>query len=136
VSEYGEKLKDPRWQKKRLELLNRDKWTCQVCLSEEHTLHIHHRRYVKELLPWEYPDHMMVTLCEFCHANEGEQMFEAIKELIFNLKDAGIHSHQVRNLTSAFKKCYQKGDHISLIEPDWSDIRDYISKKIIRRGRI
>ena len=28
---YSEKLKDPRWQKKRLEILERDNFRCQYC---------------------------------------------------------------------------------------------------------
>lgn len=32
---YAEQLKDPRWQKKRLEILNRDEWKCTWCLSTE-----------------------------------------------------------------------------------------------------
>jgi len=28
---YGEKLKDPRWQKKRLGLLEKADWTCLFC---------------------------------------------------------------------------------------------------------
>ena len=30
-------------------------------------LNVHHRYYVKDKLPWEYPDEALVTLCEDCH---------------------------------------------------------------------
>lgn len=30
-SDYSQKLLDPRWQRKRLEILQRDDFTCQVC---------------------------------------------------------------------------------------------------------
>ena len=43
--EYAEKLKDPRWQKKRLEILERDAWVCQKCFDTKSTLHVHHRIY-------------------------------------------------------------------------------------------
>ena len=39
---YSEKLRDPRWQKRRLEILERDAWQCQACLSTAKTLHVHH----------------------------------------------------------------------------------------------
>jgi len=42
---YQEKLKDPRWQKKRLEILQRDGWKCKWCGEEKQTLHIHHLKY-------------------------------------------------------------------------------------------
>ena len=68
---YGEKLKDPRWQKRRLQVLERDDWTCQLCRSKDKTLHVHHRWYEKGAEPWEAPDEALVVLCEGCHTNEG-----------------------------------------------------------------
>jgi len=64
---YQEKLKDPRWQKRRLEILQRDSWTCVGCAGTEKTLHVHHFWYEDNLDPWEYPDRCLVTLCESCH---------------------------------------------------------------------
>ena len=43
-----EKYKDPRWQKKRLKILERDKWACQLCDGKEKTLHIHHK-FMKQI---------------------------------------------------------------------------------------
>jgi hypothetical protein len=69
-SSYGEMLKDPRWQRKRLEILERDGWKCQTqaCGTTTVTLHVHHRRYERGLSPWEYDGNDLVTLCEDCHA--------------------------------------------------------------------
>jgi hypothetical protein len=64
---YSEILKDPRWQKKRLEILESDEWRCRECLSKEKTLHIHHLYYIKDAMPWEYPDAALITLCHQCH---------------------------------------------------------------------
>lgn len=69
---YGELLKDPRWQKKRLEIFNRDKWACQTCSSKDKTLNVHHFSYESGALPWEYPDDNFCTLCEGCHKLETE----------------------------------------------------------------
>ena len=69
---YSEKLKDPRWQKKRLEIMERDGWACSFCGDKESTLHIHHIEYKPYGDPWEYPNHLMFTLCESCHAEEYE----------------------------------------------------------------
>jgi len=66
-TDYSEKLKDPRWQKKRLKILERDQWKCQVCGADEKTLHVHHKEYVNGHEPWEYGDDFLLTLCEFCH---------------------------------------------------------------------
>ena len=70
---YYEKLKDPRWQKKRLEILDRDKFTCQMCEATDMTLHVHHKYYVTGREPWEYPDCALVTLCEQCHDIQGDR---------------------------------------------------------------
>jgi hypothetical protein len=64
---YSKKLKDPRWQKKRLEILERDRWACRECLDEEKTLHVHHLIYLSGFDPWEIPDGFLLTLCEDCH---------------------------------------------------------------------
>lgn len=67
MSDYQEKLKDPRWQKKRLEVLNRDGWKCRCCDADSKTLHVHHRYYVSGRDPWDYPDWCFMALCDKCH---------------------------------------------------------------------
>lgn len=67
---YTEKLADPRWQRKRLEVMNRDNWTCQRCGDSTTQLEIHHTQYWEGKKPWEYPDDMLVTVCRNCHENE------------------------------------------------------------------
>ncbi len=64
---YWQKLQDPRWQRKRLEILERDKFSCQHCDDEGTTLHVHHRYYVSGREPWDYPGFCFVTLCKECH---------------------------------------------------------------------
>jgi hypothetical protein len=64
---YQEKLKDPRWQKKRLEILQKDSWACVACGGTDQTLHVHHLWYEDHLDPWEYPGNCFITLCERCH---------------------------------------------------------------------
>ena len=64
---YSEKLRDPRWQRKRLEIMNRDCFRCQRCHTDTTTLNVHHRAYLKNRDPWDYQDHMLTTLCQPCH---------------------------------------------------------------------
>jgi len=63
---YAEKLQDPRWQKKRLEVLERDNWTCQLCGDTETTLHIHHEKYSKN--PWDSHLNDLICYCKHCHS--------------------------------------------------------------------
>lgn len=70
TSDYSELLKDPRWQKRRLEIMQRDNFTCQMCgngLTSGVPLNVHHYVYHKGYLPWEYPDNDLITLCRECH---------------------------------------------------------------------
>jgi hypothetical protein len=69
---YGELLKDPRWQRRRLEILNRANFACESCDAADRTLHVHHRIYRKGAMPWEYEDYELIALCESCHAVEHE----------------------------------------------------------------
>jgi hypothetical protein len=64
---YSEKLKDPRWQRKRLEIMNRDGWMCTICCDQSKMLAVHHRYYIKGREPWEYPNWSLKTLCPSCH---------------------------------------------------------------------
>lgn len=70
-SSYSDLLKDPRWQKKRLEILERDSWSCGNCGDKDSTLHVHHGRYLRGLKPWEYDADILYTLCEMCHSKAG-----------------------------------------------------------------
>lgn len=83
---YQEKLKDPRWQRKRLKILERDDWACQKCFDTESTLHVHHR-YYKQCDPWEYPDDALITFCDECHEQEKENRPEAEKLLLKAMKE-------------------------------------------------
>jgi len=67
---YSEKLKDPRWQKRRLEKLGSAFWRCEKCSSTQVTLHIHHIKYIRGREPWEYADNELRVLCAKCHSEE------------------------------------------------------------------
>lgn len=64
---YSKKLKNPAWQKKRLEILNRDEWTCLLCYDKKTELHIHHQEYIKGKEPWEYENSNFKSYCKHCH---------------------------------------------------------------------
>lgn len=76
---YYEKLKDPRWQKMRLAIMERDCFACTECGDQKATLHIHHRYYVSGRDPWEYPKWSLTTLCENCH-EKTTGAYEALED--------------------------------------------------------
>lgn len=67
---YWEQLLHPIWQRKRLETLEDAAWTCEICEATEVTLHVHHRRYIKGRMVWEYDRDALQVLCADCHAAE------------------------------------------------------------------
>ena len=83
---YSEKLKDPRWQKKRLEILERDNWSCQRCGDDESMLVVHHKRYFPKKEPWEYENNILITLCEDCHESEKTERPDIESDLISMLR--------------------------------------------------
>lgn len=62
---YAEKLKDPRWQRLRLEVYQRDGFACRYCQDTKTTLNVHHLEYSGN--PWDAPIDKLITLCEHCH---------------------------------------------------------------------
>lgn len=71
---YWELLQHPRWQKKRLEVLELNGFSCQQCGEEEKILHVHHTYYEKGLSPWEYPTESLRSLCADCHRKAQDKM--------------------------------------------------------------
>lgn len=65
---YSEKLKDPRWQKRRLKVMEYARWRCQICGAKDNTLHCHHSYYSKAKEPWQYPEGSIICICDACHA--------------------------------------------------------------------
>lgn len=61
---YAEYLKTEHWQETRKAALKRARYRCQVCNTNERTLHVHHRTY--ENRGQEYAADV-ITLCENCH---------------------------------------------------------------------
>jgi hypothetical protein len=100
-SAYLEKLKDPRWQKKRLEIMQRDEFTCQICGNTEMTLNVQHRNYLPNKNPWEYPNDYLATLCEVCHQYESENIGDTIHD--FNLiVRSYFYSGEIQTLINGF----------------------------------
>ena len=89
VMTYAEKLKDPRWQKKRLQLFEAAGWACESCETKEVTLHVHHKYYRKGASPWDYPDDALQVLCKDCHLRV-EQLSISLKEIQAKLGEAAL----------------------------------------------
>lgn len=77
TSQYFERLKDPRWQKMRLKVYERDDFHCQSCGDEKKQLDVHHLIYNFGTDPWDYDIENLITLCTDCH----KQLTDDLKDL-------------------------------------------------------
>lgn len=69
ANRYGDRLQDPRWQRKRLEIMKQSNFSCSLCECTDQELHIHHLRYAKDRgAPWDVDNSALLCLCADCHA--------------------------------------------------------------------
>lgn len=96
---YQEKLLDPRWQKRRLEIFGAFNWKCGECSASTKTLHAHHLYYERGLEPWEYPDDAFLCVCDTCHnkRHEAEITIDKIIHKAFTANEI----HQLARYISA-----------------------------------
>ena len=90
---YSEKLKDARWQRRRLEVLERESFTCQDCGASDKTpmtqLHVHHCFYERGLDPWQYDDSALMCLCNSCHT-ERQSKELSIQRILSNFSSSQL----------------------------------------------
>ncbi len=100
---YSEKLQDPRWQKKRLQVLERDNFTCTLCSDSDSTLHVHHEKYYKN--PWDVEMDDLKTICCDCHSvieflKKGKEVDKILKiQKRTNLNDSGCTSFILKTIS-------------------------------------
>ena len=83
-SRYQESILRPEWADKTNAIKQRDLFECQNCGSKTN-LHVHHKYYVSNRLPWEYPDTALITLCNICHSKEHLKTIPLYSEGQMNL---------------------------------------------------
>ena len=86
---YSEKLKDPRWQQKRLKVMERDGWACVDCGEKKKSLSVHHSYYVTGRMPWMYPMWSLQTLCSDCHKERHENVASRVTDAEENEDETG-----------------------------------------------
>jgi len=112
---YGEKLKSPKWQKKRLEILERDKFTCTNCRSKEKQLHVHHKVYIFNNEPWDYENEFYTTLCNDCHETEEQYKFFVNQNIRYNIYKGLTYKKLHEELSVIFRK-YAEDNNLDIIE--------------------
>jgi 5-methylcytosine-specific restriction endonuclease McrA len=87
---YSNLLKNPQWQRKRLEVFQRDKFTCQCCGAKDKEIHLHHLLYKKGSLPHDYDNEMLVTLCCDCHDFAHKDLRKITALIAFEVLKKGV----------------------------------------------
>lgn len=81
---YAEQLRDPRWQRKRLEIMERADFSCENCGNKAQTLAVHHRLYLRGHKPWEYENDLLECLCDDCHKSKHKLQAELNAVLVMS----------------------------------------------------
>lgn len=102
-NKYFEKLKDPRWEKIRLKVFERDRWMCQSCHNTGATLCVYHRYYLTDRDPWDYPADALVTLCEAC-LQEERAFRDAAEQLLLKALRVKFFSADIKELAFSIQK--------------------------------
>lgn len=88
-------LRDPRWQAKRLRIMERDGFRCRHCEDTTRNQQVHHTYYEHGLLPWDYPDHSLLTLCDLCHQIEEDGKQETDERIARAIRRMGADNKAI-----------------------------------------
>lgn len=121
--EYWQKLKDPRWQKMRLEVMNREGFRCEYCGKKDDTLNVHHAFYEKGKEPWEYDPRMLHCVCESCHADWHYLKHRVDEQL------ACLPPPSLEGLEGFLEDC-------AFVKLDWASISKQSPHEILRLHRV
>lgn len=123
ATSYREKLRDPRWQQKRLRIMERDNWACRECGEKTATLNVHHRVYVYGQDPWDYEDSLLVTLCEDCHETQEAvnrplaDLFHAMWPSFYGSEEVDVawRAHVIREALSGRELSWRNQHELSQV---------------------
>lgn len=128
--EYNVLLKDPKWKKKRKEILNRDENKCVKCNSKNN-LHVHHKRYILNRKPWEYDNFFLEVLCSVCHEKEHEKH---ISNFIISNKQSRIELSKNKHKINKKSKHKKNNLHIKCKSLEREiEMNDFRQKLLIMR---
>jgi 5-methylcytosine-specific restriction endonuclease McrA len=102
---YKEQLLSIEWKNKRLIILKRDNFSC-VCCGSLNDLQVHHKKYIKGRMAWDYPNSILITVCGECHlfihnTNVIKSEKETFKKQIKEKPKVAI---KIKNLTKKQKR--------------------------------
>lgn len=121
--EYRSKYDDPRWQKMRLEIMQRDSFRCRDCGNSHNKLNVHHCRYVRN--PWEVEPIFLLTLCESSH--EKRQELENAAKLAMALIFAQSTPQQLKSFADMLSGIAAR-EKVNDLESFWLGQMEFMSE--------
>lgn len=105
IADYTHNLKNGDWQKKRLEIFNRDGFRCRNCNSKD-ALCVHHILY-EHTLPWLTQDKYLISLCDQCHKKEENLRLKKF-DYYEIVKESGLTRLQLINILAITRDYFSK----------------------------
>ena len=132
--EYIKKLRDPRWQKMRLEIFERDGWQCTACSDDKSMLCVHHLECLPGRDPWDVPPSSLVTLCESCHNEETEQRPQEEANLLRLLRKNGFMASAIGEIVNGLEHSnITEQPYFIALMISWIFCRSDLQKELINK---
>lgn len=130
---YSEKLQDPRWQKKRLEVMQRDQFQCQCCGDSENTLNVHHTQYIYGKNVWDYDINTLITFCSDCH----ERVTQSKKNIKLRIDIDFVHPEYLEELDEILEvmECFNPYDLMTVKKHIIKYNEDRVKKLLKTNGK-
>ena len=127
---YKKSYLDPRWQRKRLEIMKRDDFCCLACGESSKTLNVHHTYYVSGRDIWDYPNFCYKTYCSDCHKchheimadseNKSLEEFEFIVDHLDSI-NLDIFCSVAANIMAIREKTQLDGNQVAILLFDYTN---------------
>lgn len=89
---------------------------------------VHHRDYLKDKEPWDYPDELLVTLCESCHQEQLDR--NRIEQLLIHELRRLFLTDELFIIANGFKQLpssYTPGQRWDIAELVWDTLERGLS---------
>lgn len=120
MKSYSEKLRDPRWQRRRLEIMHLADFKCERCGDGSMPLNVHHVVYRSGADPWDYSEDDLTCLCEPCHELE-HRMIDEMRRIIRMSDDP-------ENLVETMAEYAERGQIPQLSHVAINQLREFIAE--------
>ena len=100
MTKYSDKLKHPKWQEKRLDVLSLKGYNCEACTNVNEQLQVHHINYIGGNEPWEYPNNNFLVLCDACHKKEHAYRDQALTNIYYAFEAVNLPIDNIINITN------------------------------------